>query len=57
MRRQQELRLGDADALRAFWERLKHDRRQQLAAIYAELIERVVRSAQPQERRDEPIGK
>jgi hypothetical protein len=45
MQRQQKLRLGDANALRASWARFTDDQRKQVRTIFAELIARAVRVA------------
>ena len=52
MQRQERLRLGDANALRASWARFTDDQRKQAIAIFAELIARAVRG--PQEGNKEP---
>ena len=54
MQRQEKLRLGDANALRASWARFTDDQRKQVIAILAELI---ARAAQKKERRYDAIGK
>lgn len=57
MQRQERLRLGDANALRASWARFTDDRREQVKATFAELIARAVRAAHEKERLDDPAGK
>jgi predicted Fe-S protein YdhL (DUF1289 family) len=52
MQRQQRLRLGDANALRASWARFTDDQRKQVIAIFAELIARAVRAAHKKEQHD-----
>lgn len=43
MERQQRLRLGDADTLRASWARFTEAQRRQVIVIFAELIARAAR--------------
>jgi len=57
MQRQQRLRLGDANALRASWARFTNDQRKQVTTIFAELIARAVRAVHKKERRDDATGK
>jgi hypothetical protein len=45
MQRQQRLRLGDANALRASWVQFTGDQRRQVIVIFAELIARAARAA------------
>jgi hypothetical protein len=57
MERQQKLRLGDANALRASWAQFTDDQRGQAVAIFAELIARAVRAARRKEQCDDAAGK
>ena len=57
MERQQRLRLGDANALRASWVRFTDDQRKQVIAIFAELIARAARAMHKKEPRDDAVGK
>jgi hypothetical protein len=57
MQRQQTLRLGDANALRALWARFTDDQRKQVSAIFADLIVRTVRAACRKEQRDDAARK
>ncbi|MBN2840218.1 MAG: hypothetical protein JXP37_04595 [Coriobacteriia bacterium] len=56
MERQQRLRLGDTDALRASWARFTDAQRQLVVVILAELIARAARAAH-EEADNEPRGK
>ncbi len=57
MERQQRLRLGDADGLRASWTRFTDAQRRQVISIFAELIARAARAAQKKEESNELHGK
>jgi len=57
MQRQERLRLGDANALRASWTRFTDDQRKQVIAILAELIARAAHTAQEKEQRHDAVGK
>lgn len=57
MGRQQRLRLGDADALRASWARFTDTQRQQVIVIFAELIARAAYAAHEKEESHESRGK
>jgi hypothetical protein len=57
MRRQQKLRLGDANALGASWARFSDEQRKQVKTIFAELIARAVRAAYKKEGCDVAAGK
>ena len=59
MQRQERLRLGDANALRASWARFTDDQRKRVIAIFAELIARATRGTQEgkKEQRDDAVGK
>lgn len=62
MQRQERLRLGDANALRASWPQFTDDQRKRVIAIFAELIARATRGTQEaqegtKEPRDDAVGK
>ena len=53
MQRQEKLRLGDANALRASWARFTDDQRKRVNTLFAELISRAVRATHKKEQRDD----
>lgn len=59
MQRQETLRLGDANALRASWSQFTDDQRRGVIAIFAELIARATRGTQEgnREQRDDSVRK
>ena len=59
MDRQERLRLGDGDALRASWPRFTDDQRKRVIAMFAEFIARATRTTQEgkKEQRDDAVGK
>ena len=59
MQRQERLRLGDANVLRASWPRFTDDQRKQVVAIFADLIARATRDTEEgkKEQRDDAVGK
>lgn len=57
MQRQEKLRLGDANALRASWARFTDDQRKRVTTLFAELISRAVRATHKKEHRDDAVGK